>query len=206
MRMVDEGIVSFSVATGFLLAVPLCAVQGSWLVEWSFGMFVATWALAFLTAYPFVCALLNACFLTAPPDDLVRAAAGRRMEAATIAAGAFGVLCAAILTVPSRVGSSAAGALAAVGAVMLACLAWYGSTRLPSNGGGSSPSSLAPLASLLASSTAFGLVCIVGSALVWKILVLLYPFNLLLILAKHLKARLHARRAERGGARRLVRR
>lgn len=200
LRMVDEGIVSFSVAAAFLVAVPLCAVQGSWLVEWSFGVFVATWVLAFLTAYPFVCALLNACYLTASPDDAARAAAGKRMETATIAAGAFGVLCAALLTSPSRVDAAAADALAVVGAGMLACLAWHAATRVRAKGDCSDPSasSMAALSALVASSTAFGLICTACSALVWKVLVLLYPFNLALILVKHLRAQMHARRGEQG--------
>lgn len=207
-RMVDEGIVSFSVAAGFLVAVPLCAVQGSWIVEWSFGMFVATWVLAFLTAYPFVCVLLNTCYLTAPPDDAVRAAAGKRMEAATIFAGAFGVLCAALLTVPSHVDSAVetgpVDGLAIVGVGMLACLAWYAAARFLPRVGEPSASTMPALAALLVASTAFGLLCTVCSGLVWKALVMLYPFNLLLILAKHLRTRLHERR--RGRARRLLRR
>ena len=73
--MVDEGVVSFSVAASFLAAVPLCAIQGSWLAEWSFDLFFATWILAFLAAYPFVCALLNAYFLAALPVDRERMAA-----------------------------------------------------------------------------------------------------------------------------------
>ena len=72
--MVDEGVVSFSVAASFLAAVPLCAIQGSWLAEWSFDLFFATWILASLAAYPFVCALLNAYFLAALPVDRERMA------------------------------------------------------------------------------------------------------------------------------------
>ena len=101
-RMVDEGVVSFSVAASFLAAVPLCAIQGSWLAEWSFDLFFATWILASLAAYPFVCALLNAYFLAALPVDRERMAASGRMETATIVAGAFGLLCAACLTDSSR--------------------------------------------------------------------------------------------------------
>ena len=86
--MVDEGVVSFSVAASFLAAVPLCAIQGSWLAEWSFDLFFATWILASLAAYPFVCALLNAYFLAALPVDRERMAASGRMETATIVAGA----------------------------------------------------------------------------------------------------------------------
>ena len=82
-RMVDEGVVSFSVAASFLAAVPLCAIQGSWLAEWSFDLFFATWILASLAAYPFVCALLNAYFLAALPVDRERMAASGRMETAT---------------------------------------------------------------------------------------------------------------------------
>ena len=37
---------------------------------------------------------------------------------------------------------------------------------------------------MIVSSTTFGLVCTVGTGLVWKILVLMYPLNLLLVLAK----------------------
>lgn len=206
--MVDEGIVSFSVAAGFLVAVPLCAVQGSWLVEWSFSMFLATWVLAFLTAYPFVCVLLNTCYLTAPPDDVARVAAGRRMEAATVAAGAFGVLCAALLTAPSRVetavGSGSVDGLAVVGVGMLACLVWYAAARFLPKGAETSASTIPALAALLVASTAFGLICTASAGLVWNVLVLLYPLNLLLILAKHLRTRLHERRGER--AHRLLRR
>ena len=154
--MVDEGVVSFSVAASFLAAVPLCAIQGSWLAEWSFDLFFATWILASLAAYPFVCALLNAYFLAALPVDRERMAASGRMETATIVAGAFGLLCAACPTARFRSKSAA------------------------------SPGSeaMAALSALIVSSTTFGLVCTVGTGLVWKILVLMYPLNLLLVLAK----------------------
>ncbi len=172
--MVDEGVVSFSVAASFLAAVPLCAIQGSWLAEWSFDLFFATWILASLAAYPFVCALLNAYFLAALPVDRERMAASGRMETATIVAGAFGLLCAA----------STAGRTF-VGAGMLACLFWYATARFRSKSAASPGSeAMAALSALIVSSTTFGLVCTVGTGLVWKILVLMYPLNLLLVLAK----------------------
>ena len=152
--MVDEGVVSFSVAASFLAAVPLCAIQGSWLAEWSFDLFFATWILASLAAYPFVCALLNAYFLAALPVDRERMAASGRMETF-------------------------------VGAGMLACLFWYATARFRSKSAASPGSeAMAALSALIVSSTTFGLVCTVGTGLVWKILVLMYPLNLLLVLAK----------------------
>ena len=184
-RMVDEGVVSFSVAASFLAAVPLCAIQGSWLAEWSFDLFFATWILASLAAYPFVCALLNAYFLAALPVDRERMAASGRMETATIVAGAFGLLCAACLTDSSRMETVSTAGRTFVGAGMLACLFWYATARVRSKSAASPGSeAMAALSALIVSSTTFGLVCTVGTGLVWKILVLMYPLNLLLVLAK----------------------
>ena len=171
--MVDEGVVSFSVAASCLAAVPLCAIQGSWLAEWSFDLFFATWILASLAAYPFVCALLNAYFLAALPVDRERMAASGRMETATC------------LTDSSRMETVSTAGRTFVGAGMLACLFWYATARFRSKSAASPGSeAMAALSALIVSSTTFGLVCTVGTGLVWKILVLMYPLNLLLVLAK----------------------
>ena len=168
--MVDEGVVSFSVAASFLAAVPLCAIQGSWLAEWSFDLFFATWILAFLAALPV---------------DRERMAASGRMETATIVAGAFGLLCAACLTDSSRMETVSTAGRTFVGAGMLACLFWYATARFRSKSAASPGSeAMAALSALIVSSTTFGLVCTVGTGLVWKVLVLMYPLNLLLVLAK----------------------
>ena len=165
--------------------MPLCAIQGSWLAEWSFDLFFATWILAFLAAYPFVCALLNAYFLAALPVDRERMAASGRMETATIVAGAFGLLCAACLTDSSRMETVSTAGRTFVGAGMLACLFWYATARFRSKSAASPGSeAMTALSALIVSSTTFGLVCTVGTGLVWKILVLMYPLNLLLVLAK----------------------
>lgn len=199
--MVDEGIVSFSVAVGFVAAIPLCALQGSWLVEWSLIVFFATWIFSFLTAYPFVCALLSAYYLLASFREVSKAEAGSRMEAATVIAGAFGVLCAAFLASSSRVDativSGSAGEFALAGLGMIACVLWYAATHFLSKDAEASPSAIAALALLLAASTMFGLVSTAGSSSFWMGLVLLYPFNLLLILAKQSTARMRARRSIR---------
>ena len=115
--------------------------------------------MAFLAAYPFVCALLNAYFLAALPVDRERMAASGRMETATIVAGAFGLLCAACLTDSSRMETVSTAGRTFVGAGMLACLFWYATARFRSKSAAS-------------------------PGLVWKILVLMYPLNLLLVLAK----------------------
>ena len=165
--MVDEGVVSFSVAASFLAAVPLCAIQGSWLAEWSFDLFFATWILAFLAAYPFVCALLNAYFLAALPVDRERMAASGRMETATIVAGAFGLLCAACLTDSSRMETVSTAGRTFVGAGMLACLFWYATARFRSKSAASpGAEAMTALSALIVSSTTFGLVCTVGTGLV----------------------------------------
>lgn len=136
-------------------------------------------------AYPFVCALLNAYFLAALPVDRERMAASGRMETATIVAGAFGLLCAACLTDSSRMETVSTAGRTFVGAGMLACLFWYATARFRSKSAASPGSeAMAALSALIVSSTTFGLVCTVGTGLVWKNLVLMYPLNLLLVLAK----------------------
>ena len=190
LRMVDEVVVSFSVAAGFLAAVPLCAVQGSLLVEWSPDLFLSTWLLAFLAVYPFVCALLNARYLLASPGDASKAAASERMETVTVVAGAFGVLCAAALVSTLRLDTTSPGGLAAAGLGMVAGLIWYAASRiLPRGREGSTPA----LAFLLAASAVFGLIGTVGAGFSWKVLVLLYPLNLLLVLAKLVRRSRHRR-------------
>lgn len=194
-RMVDEGIVPFFMAACFVAAVPLCAIQGRWLVEWSPILFFAIWFIAFLTACPFVCALLNARYLLASPDDPAKTKAGARMEAVTVATGAFGVLCAAVLASSARAGLAAApasvGVLAVTGLGMLACLLWYVIARFVSGAVKPSMSAIAALAALIATSMAFGLVVTDEIGLAWRFLALMYPLNLLLMLAKLIGTLLH---------------
>lgn len=124
--------------------------------------------------------------LAALPVDRERMAASGRMETATIVAGAFGLLCAACLTDSSRMETVSTAGRTFVGA-RHARRACSGMRRLVSDRNRpASPGSeaMAALSALIVSSTTFGLVCTVGTGLVWKILVLMYPLNLLLVLAK----------------------
>lgn len=198
-RVIDEAVVTVSVAATFVASVPLCAIQGIWLVVWSPVLFFIIWPLAFLAVYPFVCALLGTRYLLASPDDSVKPKAGERMEAVTVAAGAFGVLCVAALTFFLGVGSVAAnvsvGVLAVTGMGMLACLLWYAIARFASGAGRSSMLAVAALAALIATSTVFGFVVTDEAGLAWRVLALMYPINLSLVLAKLVRRLL---RVERG--------
>ncbi|MFQ9181492.1 MAG: hypothetical protein ACLR3C_17640 [Eggerthella lenta] len=117
---------SFSVAASFLAAVPLCAIQGSWLAEWSFDLssLHGSWRPWRLTL---VCALLNAYFLAALPVDRERMAPAAHGDG-NDRRWAFGLLCAVFDGFVSH-GNGVDGWAHVRGRRTLACLFWYATAR-----------------------------------------------------------------------------
>ena len=182
--MVDEGVVSFSVAASFLAAVP-CAPSREAGLPSVFRPVLRYMDLGVPGGLPF---RLRTAERLLPGGSACRSRAdgGQRAHGdGNDRRWGVGLLCAACLTDSSRMETVSTAGRTFVGAGMLACLFWYATARFRSKSAASPGSeAMAALSALIVSSTTFGLVCTVGTGLVWKILVLMYPLNLLLVLAK----------------------
>lgn len=194
IRLFDEHAVTLSVSASFIAAIPMVLMQLGKFGAVSPVQFVIFTLVAVSITFPLACSAMNARYLVVSDCCKQCIDAGVRMETATIVVGALGILCStAFLFVvePDIVDSAEIGWMLASGVMIILAIIGFFLSRSLDDLHEKANRAMIALAVQFVASIVFETFLLSYSDALLAALLLLYPANVALILAKRFRIARH---------------